>query len=1737
MNSDGHRFLKPGGVGTLATRRVVFRVCLLLSAFWFLTSAVNAAIFSGNVRLEVTDPTGGLSWNSSANAMMVQCWFKISIPSGTNLTENMTILVNRRTGTQADPHAFLIQYNLQSGNVEFSARGSGAFTNALIARPYLERWYHVAVVRQGEAFSAYVDGRFAFSTSASVGNAATTEGISIGGWGNGKYLFGEVQEVSIYQNVPPDPQAFIVQNMFSSQPTNDPSLSLKGYFPLAYSTNSADQYKNFATPPVPTGTEAANPQGSGSVKFEEANEAGEQSAFDARKNGGRDALTPLSGGFSWQQTALARPTPGVALDFRFGYSSANVSGTYSLNGFDPYAFGPMGKGWRHSFETRLLPAQSFSPLSDTDTIGLMAWDGSLETWDKDQTTGDYFTRDREYRGEFILTSTNCQWTTPERVVYVFRKPDSGSAVMRGRLTAIHDFNSNNVRILWNETSGVITQVVDSAGGRLNLNYQSGLLTNISFASWQVNFGYDATNRLVAKTLTNTSGLYTAVSNTWQFQYDTNGLLARIVDPRGNTNTFAQYDQYGRQTNQVDALGRATATRYGTPGNRQITRIDPGTNSWLETHDRKGHILAQQDPLTNITSYTYDSNGNRISITEPLGWTTFFGYDTRANVIARTNALGEVTAWSFHSFFNKAIQQITPQPTNINGSATWTNFYGIDDRTGNLMNHWDALGSLVSYTYSTNGLVLTSTDANGNTSQFAYDANGFLIARTDPATNTWQFTVNDVGWKLAEINPFNDATTYTYDLNGNVVQVTDPLNRMFTRQYDANGNLVAQSDGKNQFTRHAYDAANQRVATTNRVGSVWQFTFTSRGKPDRATDPLGNTTTNFYDSANRLIAVSDPLGNTITNQYDANGNLVARFDPLGQRWSKTFDRLNRVIAESDPQGDTKQTSYDLVGRISQIITPNGFPSLHFYDGRGRLTKWKDAEGFDWLYAYDGNGNITNITDALNGHYVMTYGPRNERTLERNQDNFEWQYTYDQLLRLKTQRDPNGIVRTRDYDPASRVTSLTLNTGRENIYAYDDNDNPRVIARRLNGVAVATTSLTYDPLDRATHVVDPNSQSLDYGFDALSRIVSVTYPGNHTLTNRYDALSRLTNQVDWAGRQMSYDYDKAGRLIRRAYPNGVVQTNTFDSAGRLTSLSHSTLNPQPSTNGQPSTLNIALTYAYDRNGNKVGNSESGTLAWPLPSLFDETSRFTAAGRITNRVDALNPATNNFTYQYDPSGNMTNAAGAGQIWRLVYDEDNRVTSLFWTNGVLNDKVITNRYDALGRRIARKVDGIETRYVLDLSGGMERILCDTTSSGQVTAYYIHGPDLCYRVDASNNIICYHADAQANIISVTDGGGTNVAQYAYTPYGRSLGSTNSQPSTLNSQPYLFVGSQGVMEELPGLYFMRARYYSADAGVLLSTDPVKKVGPGWKPKVYAYANQNPLSLLDPSGRTVIILGVAGGATAAGGLGGQAQGMYGRALELGTRRMVDVECVSAGASVGAEAGVSGSLDLGVYPGAKLEDINNEPYAYAGLEGGALGRGGADVILDQSGKVAGYELQLGLEGGGGGSFHGGIGNCVTVPGTERTLGSRANSGTLQSSTAGTTPMAIGIPMQPSQQQVPSFQLNGGGGGGGSSGSGGGGSGVFAGGQSLAGNAVNAGIFGGLMTAINQTPTAAPTGNSGSSGGGRVNLGGGGNSLSPTTGPISTTQYIPPSPAPSQPSSTSIWTGVVNAVTSAWNWFFHP
>lgn len=1458
------------------------------------------AVFDGNSRVSVTDTTGGLSWNNNAGAkaLTVSCWFKISLQNG-GLNQSMVILANTTTGDFSgaelnSTHAYALFLNHQTGNVDFSNKGpGGAFSKTLIERPYLERWYHVAVVMSNAIVTGYVDGRKSFQDASIAGNTNATTGLGIGGTSAGFSFRGEIQEVQVFQSALSQSQ--IATNRFLD--LNPASWStLKGYFKLAYSTTAADQLKNFAaTPPTGTTLGVAN----GTVVFEETNREGEQSLFDSRKNEGANAVSPLGGSYTWQQKVIGRPTSGIPFELLIGYNSSTALNGLPLDdGADAFAPQALGAGWRHSFETRMLPTTAFNPTSTRQAVGMLSWDGNVETWDLASFTANgvkFKTRHKEYRGELELVGSNfdpaavMKWTTPDRLIYTFRTPYpvEPEPAMQGRLKEIADFNGNRIVLEYHESgdkAGLINRITDTGGGVWTFNYDAtNLLSSVTGPSddvaqkWTITFTYTTANNrntLSTKSITGpavyTNATTPALATQWQFFYTTAapaplGLLNRVVDPRGKDDTRVTYDDNGRKTTIKDAINRTTTFTYNSPEIRQLTTTAQssvpgiGIRDTVDVFDRKLRRISTRQAQTGIlTSFEYDEFGNTTAVIDPRGNRVTMTYDARSNVLTSTVvALNETTTFEYAHTLTGGVPH--NEPTKVTNPLGWQTRYTFG-AAGNVLTQADDLGTLVTHAYNAKGLVTSTKDGNNNETTFGYDAaTGFLTSRTTaagtPKASTSTVVPSELGWPLSQTNALNQTVSTLYNINGQPVRVTDPLNRQFVKTYDANGNLTSEKDAKGVATTHTYDDADQRVSMTDRGVNTWTYTYSPFGELLSTTSPAALsdglvqqvTSTRTYDGAGRLTAETDPYGYANQYEYDLSSNVTATVDKWGSRWLKTYDALNRVITSTDPQSNVTRTAYDAAGRVKTITSPKGFPTQHEYDGRGRLKKWIDPMGASWLYTYDGTTNILDIEDALHGHYLMTYGPANERLTERNQDNQTWNYQYDVLFRLDTQTDPNGTTRTLARDAAGRTTSVTFGSGRVNSLTYDDNNNPVTVTRAQPGQPTTTLNLAYDAQDRLTSSTDTFGKVVGYAYDALSRVVTRTYPGGKVLTHAYDKLSRLrTHTFVFDGTHTftsSYTFDQISRLRQQNYPNGLTQQNTFDNAGRITDLSHN----------QSTTPLIALTYAYDKNGNKTGGSEQGTVKWSPAGVakYDDATSFTAAGKMIARTDSAPAVPKTFNYTYDASGNMTRAAtpGDAEVYALAYDEDNRTTSISHTAEAVTT-TIANRYDALGRRVSRILNGTETRYVLDLLGDMERILCDTDSAGSITAWHIHGPaGLSYKVAGDASLTCYHADAQGNIIRTTTTDGPDadtvpdtVNEYAYTPYGRRL--VVSGPP---GDPYRFVGSQGVMEELPNLYFMRARYYAADEAIFFGTDPLKSTNPMWTSSRFSYANANPLAFVDTTG--------------------------------------------------------------------------------------------------------------------------------------------------------------------------------------------------------------------------------------------------------------------------------------------------
>ena len=169
---------------------------------------------------------------------------------------------------------------------------------------------------------------------------------------------------------------------------------------------------------------------------------------------------------------------------------------------------------------------------------------------------------------------------------------------------------------------------------------------------------------------------------------------------------------------------------------------------------------------------------------------------------------------------------------------------------------------------------------------------------------------------------------------------------------------------------------------------------------------------------------------------------------------------------------------------------------------------------------------------------------------------------------------------------------------------------------------------------------------------------------------------------------------------------------------------------------------------------------------------------------------------------------------------------------------------YDADGIRVRSLTDAIVTNYVVDSNRPYAQVLEEKDVDGNLVVSYIYGDDLISQ-KRGGSVSYYHYDGLGSTRVLTDASANVTDTYTYEAFGNlvdHLGDTENN--------YLFAGEQ--YDPNAGFYHLRARYYNADAGRFVSTDPHK--GFFWHPASlhkYQYADLNPVSNIDPTGKMSI----------------------------------------------------------------------------------------------------------------------------------------------------------------------------------------------------------------------------------------------------------------------------------------------
>lgn len=249
---------------------------------------------------------------------------------------------------------------------------------------------------------------------------------------------------------------------------------------------------------------------------------------------------------------------------------------------------------------------------------------------------------------------------------------------------------------------------------------------------------------------------------------------------------------------------------------------------------------------------------------------------------------------------------------------------------------------------------------------------------------------------------------------------------------------------------------------------------------------------------------------------------------------------------------------------------------------------------------------------------------------------------------------------------------------------------------------------------------------------------------------------------------------------------------------------------------------FTYGYDNNGNILTIADNVTSANTQTFTYDWLNRLTTA-----QSQSYNTPGNTINFNPDVTGNITTNAETGTADRnsvpaIVYDYDNRITGYGGTTFV---------YNYQGRRV-KKIGADATTYVSKLY--------DVNTTKGVTRHIFAGGRRIASINGSNTYY-YHLDHLGSLNIATDAGGNVQQTVNYYPYGAVR--TNSGSVDL---PYKFTGKE--LDNETGLYYFGARYYDAAQGRFITPDTiVQSPGDPQSLNRYAYAGNNPLAFVDPTG--------------------------------------------------------------------------------------------------------------------------------------------------------------------------------------------------------------------------------------------------------------------------------------------------
>lgn len=915
---------------------------------------------------------------------------------------------------------------------------------------------------------------------------------------------------------------------------------------------------------------------------------------------------------------------------------------------------------------------------------------------------------------------------------------------------------------------------------------SELLLNPQNGSWERRFNdgathhFDSTGRIATK--------IDRYGNTTTFGY-TGGLLASLTSPTGFSYSFSYVG--GKLSAITDSAGRTT--QFSVNGVGDLVSTTDVTNSTRAFQYDSGHRLtAQVGPRGERSEYAYSND----RVTEISAYDVNSGPLLRRRRFAPSALKGEVgTALALgQGTLGNPIPLVTDAvDVYIDGNNN-TSTHESDSR-GRTIRRIDGLGQITQYTYDAYGLLDSQIHSNGWITEFDWNDHGSLSTMREKSA------------------PATLYSTTLFEYGGIFEQISRAI------------------DAENKETRFFYDALGNLTAVRDQDGNQSNFAYQNSALPHALTssaEPTGNTLTFTYDAHGNLATATDypdpinyPSGRLTGFSQDTVGRTIAITNPLGKTSRIAYDALNRPMGVTDPLLITHLFDYTdqscgcATSRLTKATFPNGTSIQYRYDGLDRLVQRTDQLGNSTTWSYDGEGHLSQSVD------------RNGQILSR---------TYDAAGQLTQIALPGGETITSAYDSIGDLLATSWPGGSLTFtrdFLGRDLTERQDLHLDLPGGSHQTTShtltRTWDRVGNRTSLQDDSGKiRFDYGHDNEHRLISISSPVI-------------------AGLSWSLVYDAAGRVIARVpSANGGATTIQYDLAGQVESILHQTT---------PGTAEMYT--GYDATGNLTKSiRQLGTSIITTDYGYDDNSRLASATTSVSVGESqLTP-----TYTYDIANKLQNDGE----WIRSYDNEGRLIRRVSATGSLDE---LSTYDALGR-----LRGFEQRWIsLGVPSTVLRAFYDYDTLGRRVTKRVNGVEVRYLFDGRSIVAKYDGfdrldrlvlvgTAVDDLLSIFDVPSGTVTHCRTDLLGSVIGASNASGSLIDAGYYLEFGQEAFGAPVNGAepfgyvgrewdvdaesLYLRARNYDYLDGVFDSEDPLDLAG---GLGLYSYARNNPLRFTDPLG--------------------------------------------------------------------------------------------------------------------------------------------------------------------------------------------------------------------------------------------------------------------------------------------------